>query len=352
MKHIIGSIILFLLCQHQVSAQSQLATTKYVDAEEAFASGNYRAALTKLDEAEKLLGYGNQKILFMRIMVQDQLIRTDNDFFKSYANYGILSALRNNCNNYTQKFNTPGFIDKSMEVYKILQPYSAYPATKQAFDLRVKAEQEKEELAKAEQNRITLLAEQQKQKEAEALRLEEEQRKQAAIETEAFISKHESLTIGWSSGSMAPYGFYLYSVHYDKVGFYAGIRSGFKSVKHSYDFRYTPTDIVPVDNKTRHTKGLALDVGLTIPISYRISTYMALGISDHETYSKSTFNVDGVPDKANYGINNDWMFGLATSFGAICRFNKGLMVTVGLSAVNFKHREFCFGVGYNFLAEE
>ena len=352
MKHIIGTIILFLLSQPQVNAQNQLAKIKYMDAEEAFAAGNYRTSLAKLDEAEKLLGSSNPKILFMRIMVQDQLIRTDTNFFKSYANYAILSALRDNCNNYTKKHNTPELNDKNVEVYKTLQQYSAYPTTKQAFDARVKAELEKAERAKAEQNRIMLLAEQQKQKEAEALRLKEEQKKQAALEAEAIINKHESLTLGWSSGAMAPYGIYLYNLHYNKVGFYAGIRSGFKSVKHSYDFRYTPTDVSSIDNKTRHTKGIALDAGLTIPISYRVSTYMALGISDHETYSKSTFYVNGVQENANYGINNDWMFGLATSVGAIYRFNKGLMVTLGLSAVNFKHREWCFGVGYNFLAEE
>jgi opacity protein-like surface antigen len=350
MKRLLLTVFFSLLLQLQINAQNQQAKIKYMDAEEAFAAGNYKTSLAKLDEAEKLLGSSNPKILFMRIMVQDQLIRTDTNFFRSYTNYAILSALRDNCNNYTKKYNTPELNDKNMEVYKTLQQYSAYPATKQAFDLRVKTEQEKIERAKAEQYRIMQLAEQKRQREAEALRLEEERKKQAALEAEAIINKHESLTMGWSSGAMAPYGIYLYSLHYDKVGFYAGIRSGFKSVKHSYDFNYTPTGVSSIDNKTRHTKGIALDAGLTIPISYRVSTYMALGISDHETYSKSTFYVDGVQESANYGINDDWMFGLATSVGAICRFNKGLMVTLGLSAVNFKHREWCFGVGYDFLA--
>ena len=354
MKQSLLAVFFSLLFHLNMQAQNQLAKIKYMDAEEAFAAGNFKTSLAKLDEAEKLLGSSNPKILFMRIMIQDQLIRTDTNFFKSYANFSILSALRDNCKNYTKKYNTPELYDKNTEVNKILQQYSNYPATKQAFDARVKAELDRIERFKAEQNRLMQLAEQKRRQEAEAKRIEEERKKQAELEAKAFRDKHEAITLGWSSGTMAPFGFYLYTIKYDKVGFYGGLRSGFKSVKNSYDYDliYDPVDLTPVDNKTRHTKNIALDVGLTIPINYRVCTYVALGVSDHETYSKSTFTAKGVRHTASYSIEDDWMFGLTTSVGAICRFKKGLMVTLGLSTVNFKHGEFCFGVGYNFIAVE
>src|SRR6476469_1334873 len=57
-----------------VHAQNAIAKIKYEQAEEAFAKEDYAVTLVKLDEAQKLLGATNPKILYLRLMAAKGIV--------------------------------------------------------------------------------------------------------------------------------------------------------------------------------------------------------------------------------------------------------------------------------------
>ncbi|MEI8049623.1 MAG: hypothetical protein WCI92_19785, partial [Bacteroidota bacterium] len=91
--------ILFLLASicicFSLSAQTAIAKLKFEDAEEAFEKKDYTTVLTKLDEAEKLLGKTNPPMLYLRILSQDNIITTD-----PLKDFKILESVRDNCSYY------------------------------------------------------------------------------------------------------------------------------------------------------------------------------------------------------------------------------------------------------------
>jgi len=78
-------IAFFLLLLVSVKAQNPMAAAEakaaYILAEEQFAASNYSGALSYLKTATERLGRANSKILYLQIMAQQELSRTD----KSYA---------------------------------------------------------------------------------------------------------------------------------------------------------------------------------------------------------------------------------------------------------------------------
>lgn len=120
-----------------ISAQNAIAIIKYEEAEIAFDKNDYSTSLSKLDEAEKSLGSTNSKILYLRILNQNQIITSD-----PMGDFKILDAARKNCTNYLKNNESKtGLEEKYKEVYKIKQDLEKYPNT--ASELIIKKEKEK-----------------------------------------------------------------------------------------------------------------------------------------------------------------------------------------------------------------
>ncbi len=98
----------------QTQAQSTVARFKYEDAEKAFYNKDYQSCISLLDETEKLLGKSAPNILYLKIMAQYQLFRTN-----PRESYDRFKQLRNNCQTYLTNYDITGLEEKYREVYEI-----------------------------------------------------------------------------------------------------------------------------------------------------------------------------------------------------------------------------------------
>jgi TPR repeat protein len=129
MKTFLLGIVLMLTLSTQVHAQAAIAKLKYEEAEEAFASGDYATVLSKLEETEKILGEPNVKTLYLRIVAQAKLLKTE-----AFVDVEQVLDLRKACSNYLVKYeNVEGIEEKYKEVYKISELYKSFDIPEQAF---------------------------------------------------------------------------------------------------------------------------------------------------------------------------------------------------------------------------
>jgi hypothetical protein len=146
-------------------------------------------------------------------------------------------------------------------------------------------------------------------------------------------AEQEVIVLGYTGGTMAPYGFNFYMMNPEKVGFYGSIRFGKSEIKQTV---YEPF------------KGLVLNLGITKNLTWPIALYVGAGISDYDVFTPRPYNPYSDPKDPNDIYFSDWQFGFDTSFGLIFHV-KGFELQGGLSLFNFSKPEFCFGIGYNFL---
>ena len=106
------------------NAQNAVARIKYGQAEEAFEKNDYALTLVRLDEAQKLLGSTNPKILYLRLMAAKGLIangRFDWDF---------LTEARKNAAYYIRQYSEmQGIEEKFRQVYEFSETLEALPKT-------------------------------------------------------------------------------------------------------------------------------------------------------------------------------------------------------------------------------
>jgi hypothetical protein len=107
---------------------STIAKFVFEEAEAAYASGEYLAALSKLNETEKLLGTSNPKIFHLKILTEHRLFEAD-----PAVSFEKLEALRKSCDLYLK--NTNGVSeDKLRDIYKVSVRLKEYPLTRQSFE--------------------------------------------------------------------------------------------------------------------------------------------------------------------------------------------------------------------------
>lgn len=101
-----------------VHAQNAIAKIKYEQAEEAFAKNDFFTTLVNLDEAEKLLGETNPKIMYLRIMAQSKLM---------YKDSAYLPELKKNTAFFLKKYdNNSSVEEKYKEVYLVSENLKQY----------------------------------------------------------------------------------------------------------------------------------------------------------------------------------------------------------------------------------
>ncbi|GGH65217.1 TPR repeat protein [Filimonas zeae] len=127
-RFLLGLLLTVTMCT-QVHAQAAIAKLKYEEAEEAFAAADYATVLTKLEETEKILGAPNVKTLYLRIVAQSKLLKTE-----TFVDVEQVLELRKACQNYLVKYeNVEGIEEKYKEIYKISELYKAFDIPEQAL---------------------------------------------------------------------------------------------------------------------------------------------------------------------------------------------------------------------------
>lgn len=115
MKSFFLLLLAGVLLTFSATAQTAVAKIKYEEAEEAFTQGEYATTLTRLNEAEKILGATNPRILYLRIMATDKVVQAE-----PYGKFAQLQALRKYCAFYLTKYeNLDNNEDKYRDVYKV-----------------------------------------------------------------------------------------------------------------------------------------------------------------------------------------------------------------------------------------
>lgn len=134
MKKLIFLIFLTVTSLQSAMAQTSIAKLKFEEAEEAYASNNFELTLTKLDEAEKILKSTNPKILYLKILAQVNIIKSD-----PYKDFAILENAKKLSAKYLNEYdNLPNNEDKFRDIYKISGELKKYPNTIQEFNLQKK----------------------------------------------------------------------------------------------------------------------------------------------------------------------------------------------------------------------
>lgn len=128
-------IVLALFFIEIMSAQSSIAILKFQDAEEAFFKEDFPTAISKLDEAEKILGKINtSKVLYLRIMAESKLLENQND-----VDIENIALFRKKCNFYLNEFEkNSGLEEKYKDVYRIAEKYKEF----EPFDKIIKGAKE------------------------------------------------------------------------------------------------------------------------------------------------------------------------------------------------------------------
>lgn len=141
MKKIIFLILAVASFSMNTKAQNDLkARLEFEEAEKAFTNNDFTTSLSRLNEAEKLLGKTSTKILYLKVLSQNQLIALN-----PYGEYDIVVSARKNCEMYIKlSEKKTELYDKYKEIYAIKKELEAYPATLSGFTAK------KEELAQLE----------------------------------------------------------------------------------------------------------------------------------------------------------------------------------------------------------
>ena len=114
----------FIGLTNTVNAQSDLkAKIEYEEAEKSFSENDYSVCVTRLNQAEKLLGKTNIKILYLKVICQSEIIKQE-----PYASFEALIDIRKNCDMFMKMTDKkPNMYDKYKEIYKIKQDLEIYP---------------------------------------------------------------------------------------------------------------------------------------------------------------------------------------------------------------------------------
>jgi hypothetical protein len=352
MKRLLLTVFFYLLIQLNVQAQDPLARIKYLEAEEFFTAGNYKASIAKLDEAEKLLGSSNPKILFLKIMAQDQLLLTIKDLYESMDNYDLLSAFRKNGNKYTVAYNSPELADKNMEVYKALERHPPYSGSRADFEAAVtvrKAELERLNREKEEQLRLQKIKEEQERKDAELReKVESEKRQKDRKEWNTY----GFFNLGFQSGSIGKYGLLIEGFEQERSsGFRMAVRGSFisgETVK-KFDNSYAPVG-APSETTTKEGK-FEIDLGRNIRIMHPLYLYAGIGFGSYTKWTRYQVWKSGYLDSEIWGSFGDeaGVVYFANSLGLMLRPSRGININAGLSFMNFKNPELTFGISFNLM---
>jgi hypothetical protein len=140
MKHLSKLLLLFtalFLLESTVHAQNAIAKINYEQAEEAFDKNNYTLALAKLDQAQKILGNTNPKILYLRLMAAKAIMATQK------FDWEFLAEARTNAAFYLKNYSElAGIEEKLRQVYEFSETLEAFPKTKELWEeKRSQAEQ-------------------------------------------------------------------------------------------------------------------------------------------------------------------------------------------------------------------
>lgn len=99
------------------------ARIEFEEAEKSFSVNDYTASLQRLNNAEKLLGKTNTKILYLKILNQNQIILA-----RPYDDFTIINKLRTECDEYLKLIeNKSELYDKYKEVYIIFESLKSLP---------------------------------------------------------------------------------------------------------------------------------------------------------------------------------------------------------------------------------
>ncbi|MBO9153593.1 hypothetical protein ACFOTA_15335 [Chitinophaga sp. GCM10012297] len=133
-------IVMLMTCFSAVSF-AQLGKMQYEDAEEQFAAGKFKEALSLLDESEKTMGKSNPMIDHLRIMARTELLKKD-----LAANIGQLEIAQNEAKAFLARYDGDTRVeDKYREVYKASKTLAAFPSPEELEKKIAEAKQIEEE---------------------------------------------------------------------------------------------------------------------------------------------------------------------------------------------------------------
>lgn len=122
-------LLITLLMTHCLQAQNAIAKINYEQAEEAFEKNDYTLTLAKLDQAQKMLGATNPKILYLRLMAAKGIFATGK------FNWDFLAETRTNCAYYLKNYSElAGIEEKLRQVYEFSESLDKHPKTKELFE--------------------------------------------------------------------------------------------------------------------------------------------------------------------------------------------------------------------------
>jgi hypothetical protein len=122
-------IITLIILAFTVNAQNAVAKIKYKQAEEAFEKTDYATVLVKLDEAQKILGSTNPKILYLRLMATKGIVAAGK------FDWDFLTEARKNAAYYIRQYSEmQGIEEKFRQVYEFSETLDAFPKTKELWD--------------------------------------------------------------------------------------------------------------------------------------------------------------------------------------------------------------------------
>lgn len=127
----LGYLLVVLLISHCLNAQNAVAKIKYEQAEEAFAKDDYAVTLIKLDEAQKILGSTNPKILYLRLMAAKGILA------RGKYNWDFLETARKDAAYYIKQYSeVEGVEEKFRQVYEFSEALEALPKSRELFAQR------------------------------------------------------------------------------------------------------------------------------------------------------------------------------------------------------------------------
>lgn len=121
-------IVWLLLCSFSLFSQNAVADLHFESAEKAYNIGNYKEALAKLDQTEKLTG-PMSKTLYLRIAAQDKLLK-QSGLYADEESFELLTDLRDNAKIYLEAMADQGLDDRYREVFAISEQLTKHPQTK------------------------------------------------------------------------------------------------------------------------------------------------------------------------------------------------------------------------------
>lgn len=121
-------VFLILLVSNIARGQGTMARLHYEKAEEQFAGEDYEASIKSLDEAEKLLGQSNSKVLYLRVLAQAKLIEKKKASGLVPSDLDIISSAQANAKLFLEKYSEQeGTYEKIKEIFKVHEQLETYP---------------------------------------------------------------------------------------------------------------------------------------------------------------------------------------------------------------------------------